>query len=231
MGILSRFKEIMASNVNALLEKNEDPQMTINTYMKGLQSDLGQVRSETASALAEERRTKRALDECQDEMAKLQRYAEKSVEAGNERDAMKFLEKKAPLTEKEAKLHAEFDAAAAKVADMKRMEDKLVLDIEQLEARRAKLSEKMDAAKEQQRRNALSSPTGGGIDAAFAAMEEKADNAYNEAMAVAELRAERNDDLDELFEQLEPKAQTKPNANTGAADELAAIKAKLNKKD
>ena len=40
MGILTRFKDIMASNVNALIDKSRNPEKTINEYMNQLRSDL-----------------------------------------------------------------------------------------------------------------------------------------------------------------------------------------------
>ena len=67
---------------------------------------------------ADERRSKRALDECQAEIKKLQRYAEKSVEAGDEDAARKFLEKKAVQAEKLTDLQTEYEAAAANADKM-----------------------------------------------------------------------------------------------------------------
>jgi phage shock protein A len=224
MGILSRFRDIMASNIHALLEKADDPEKTIDEYMRSLNRDLGAVKAETASVLADERRTKRALDECSDEIQKLQRYAEKSVEAGRDGDARKFLEKKAAQAEKAEQLQAAYDAAAAAAANMKQMQDKLVADIGELEARRAQLKGKIAATQVQQRLNSISSSSGAG-DSAFDAMEEKVNSAYDEAMALAELRAGKQDDLDEQLAQLER------NAGTNAEDELAAIKEKLKKRD
>ena len=52
MGILQRFKDIMASNINALLDKCEDPEKMIDQYMRNLESDLGKVKAETASVLS-----------------------------------------------------------------------------------------------------------------------------------------------------------------------------------
>ncbi|MGV2787192.1 PspA/IM30 family protein, partial [Clostridium perfringens] len=63
VGILSRFKDVMKVNVNALLDRTEDPEKTVDTYMRSLNTDLGQVKAETASVLSDERRAKRALDE------------------------------------------------------------------------------------------------------------------------------------------------------------------------
>ena len=93
-GILQRFKDIMSSNINALLDKAEDPEKMIDQYLRNLESDLGKVKAETASVMAEETRTKRQLDECQEEINKMQSYAEKAVMAGNDDDAKQFLAKK-----------------------------------------------------------------------------------------------------------------------------------------
>jgi len=70
MGILSRFKDIMSSNVNAMLDKAEDPGKMIDQYMANLQDSLGKVKAETAGVMAEEARSQRALDENTAEIAK-----------------------------------------------------------------------------------------------------------------------------------------------------------------
>ena len=61
MGILTRFKDIMSANINALLDKCEDPEKMIDQYMRNLESDLGKVKAETASVMAEETRCKRII--------------------------------------------------------------------------------------------------------------------------------------------------------------------------
>ena len=48
MGIISRFKDIMSSNINALLDKAEDPEKMIDQTMRNLNKDLAKVREETA---------------------------------------------------------------------------------------------------------------------------------------------------------------------------------------
>ncbi|MCL6457607.1 MAG: PspA/IM30 family protein [Gorillibacterium sp.] len=224
MGILSRFRDIMASNVNALLDKAEDPEKLIADYMRGLNSDLGKVRAETASVLVDERRAKRALDECSAEIKKLQAYAEKAVEAGNDEDALKFLDRKATQSEKKNQFQAAYDTASLNAASMKQMQDKLVADMDQLEARRTNLQGKIAATQTQQRLNASGSPLSDN-DSIFKAMEEKVNSAYNEAMAIAELRAGTKDNLDDLF------AQNEKSTPRNAEDELAAIKEQIKNKE
>lgn len=136
MGILTRFKDIMASNVNALLDKAEDPEKMIDQYMRNLQSDLGKVKAETASVMADESRAKRELDENTAEINKMQAYAEKALQAGNEDDARKFLEKKAALSKTNETLQKTYDMAAANSAKMRQMHDKLVTDMNSLEEKK-----------------------------------------------------------------------------------------------
>ncbi|MCF2716857.1 MULTISPECIES: PspA/IM30 family protein [Paenibacillus] len=193
MGILSRFRDIMKMNVNALMDKVGDSEKTIDDYMRNLNSDLGKVKAETASVLADERRTKRALDECKAEIKKLQHYASKSVEAGNEEEARKFLERKGLQAEKLEQLQTSYDLASTNAVNMKQMQEKLVSDMEQLEARHAELKGKMAVAKAQQALNSM-----GSKNSAFEVMEEQVNRAYDEAMAIAELRAGTKDDLDSL---------------------------------
>ena len=51
MGILQRFKDIMASNINALLDKAEDPEKMIDQTLRNLTKDLAEVKKETAAVM------------------------------------------------------------------------------------------------------------------------------------------------------------------------------------
>ena len=173
MGILTRFKDIMSANINALLDKCEDPEKMIDQYMRNLESDLGKVKAETASVMAEETRAKRELDECTEQVNKMQSYAEKALTAGNEADARKFLEKKQQLVSTQTALQQSYEAAAANAAKMRQMHDKLVKDIESLESRKAAIKAKVATAKAQERLNSIGSSVTGANNsmAAFSKME------------------------------------------------------------
>ncbi|OME92598.1 phage shock protein A [Paenibacillus amylolyticus] len=234
MGILSRFRDVMKANVNHMLSRAEDPEKSVNEYMRSLSSDLGQVKAETAAVLSDESRAKRALDECSAEVNKLQRYAEKSAESGDEDKARGFLEKKVKLADKLNELQAAYERASAKAKMMKHMNDKLVADLGKLEARHAELKGRMADAKGQQQVNERNA-SAGRADATLKAMEDKANQALNEAEALAELRAgTQEDDLDELIAQLErdmnADAGNNENASPSTEEELAAIQEKLNNK-
>ena len=223
MGILKRFKDIMSSNINALLDKAEDPEKMIDQYLRDLQEDLRKVKSETATVMAEEQRCKRQLDECDAEIAKMQTYAEKALVAGNEADAMKFLEKKNQLTQKQVALQQAYDAAAANAAKMRQMHDKLTKDVGDLNARKETIKAKVQVAKTQEKMNKMmgSVTDTAGTISAFDRMEAKADAMLDKANAMAELNASGKDETDDLMN----KYDAEP--SSAVSDELAALKAKM----
>lgn len=227
MGIISRFKDIMSANINALLDKAENPEKMIDQYLRNLQDDLGKVKAETASVMAEETRCKRALDECNEEIAKFQNYAVKAVEAGNDDDARQFLTKKNQLLEKQTSLQQAYTLAADNAAKMKQMHDKLVGDINELNTKKEAIKAKMAVAKTQERINKIGSSVAGAENnmSAFGRMEAKVDKMLDEANAMAELNdLSANDPTAALAEKYEDKQEA-----TAVDDELAALKASLGK--
>lgn len=224
MGILSRFKDIMASNVNALLDKMEDPEKMIDQYLRNLESDLGKVKAETAAIMAEETRAKRELDECNEEIEKMQNYAQKAVLAGNDADARTFLEKKQQLVNKQASLQQAYTAAAENAAKMRQMHDKLVGDINELNARRDAIKAKVKVAKTTEKINKMTSSVSGSEAslAAFERMEAKADRMLDQANAEAELNANAPG---VSMREMQAKYDAAP--SSAVDDELAALKAQM----
>ena len=221
MGILTRFKDIMSSNINALLDKAEDPEKMIEQCLRNLNSDLGKVKSETAVVMAEEQRSKRELDECTAEINKMQQYAIKALEAGNEEDAKKFLEKKGALTSKQEGLQQAYDLAHTNATNMRNMHDKLVKDINELNSRKEMIKGKMAVAKTQERLNKMTSNMNGNSSiSAFERMEAKANAAMDKANAMAELNAGPSDSIEDLTAKYS-------GATSNVDDELAALKASL----
>lgn len=224
MGIITRFKDIMSANINALLDKAEDPAKMIDQYLRDLEEDLGKVKAETAAVMAEETRCKRLLTECNEEIEKMQKYAEKAVVAGNDSDARQFLAKKAQLAEKQAGLQQAYDAAADNAAKMRKMHDKIVNDIAELNARKDAIKAKIAVAKTQEKMNKIGSSIEGTAKtmSAFDRMEAKANKMLDEANAMAELNKGTENDIDALADKYDG-----PAGNGAVEDELAALKAKM----
>lgn len=224
MGIIARFKDIMAANINALLDKAEDPEKMIDQTMRNLTRDLGEVRKETAAVMADEQRCKRELDEVNSEIAKMQGYAEKALLAGNEADAMKFLTQKNTLSAKQASLQQTYDVAAANAMKMRQMHDKLVNDINQLESRRDAIKAKIKVAKTQQRLNEMTNTLSDSSSSigAFERMEAKANAMLDQANAMSELNMTTQEST---VDSLAAKYDAAPDA--AVKDELEAMKSKL----
>lgn len=225
MGILTRFKDIMTSNINALLDKAEDPEKMIDQCLRNLNSDLGKVKSETATIMAEEQRSKRALDEGQKDIDTMQTYAIKALEANNESDAKKFLEEKASLTSKLTGLQEAYTLAHNNAIHMKEMHDKLVSDINELESRKDMIKGKLAVAKTQERINKMGSSVTNANNSisSFNKYEDMANKALDKANAMAELNKSPSSSIDDL------KSKYSSSSNSTIDSELEALKASLNK--
>ena len=225
MGILTRFKDIMSANINALLDKAEDPEKMIDQCLRNLNSDLGKVKAETDSIMAEESRAKRALDDIEEEITKMQAYAVKALEANNEADARKFLEQKSLLNNKLTGYKEAYELAHANATNMRAMHDKLVSDINELESRKDMIKGKLAVAKTQERINKMGSSISSANNsmASFEKYEDLANKKLDEANAMAELnRSTPENNIKDL-------AAKYSNPSSDVDDELAALKASLGK--
>lgn len=219
MGILTRFKDIMSSNINALLDKAEDPAKMVDQYMRNLEKDFNQVKSETATVMAAETAAKRALDECDANIAKYQSHAKKAVDAGNDDLARKCLEKKNQFAAERESLEKAHTLAAENAKKMRQLHDKLRNDIQILDQKRATIKANVAVAKTQSRMNKMMnkgvSSAQGNLNA-FSNLEARANQMLDKANAEAELNASYvDDDLD---------AQIAGLSSSSVDDELAALK-------
>ncbi|WP_312095613.1 PspA/IM30 family protein [Aminipila sp.] len=211
MSILARFNEIVKANINAVLDKMEDPSKMIDQYLINMKQDLAEVKRETANVMAEETRTKRLVDENKEDVEKYIELAKKALLAGNEADAKVFVEKKAKVESAGEKLNAAYAAAHENAVKMRQMHDKLTADIEELNSCREAIKAKVAVAKTQEKVNKFTS----GMDkvqgtmGAFERMEEKADKMLDQANAMSQLNTEPVDEAKALEEKyLKSEADT-----------------------
>ncbi|SCI25640.1 PspA/IM30 family protein [Intestinibacter bartlettii] len=226
-GILSRFKDIMSSNINALLDKVEDPMKMIDQYLRNLESDLGKVKAETAAVMAEETKSKRELDECTASINKMQTYAEKALLSGNEADARTFLSKKGELNNKLMSLQQTYDIAKENSTKMREMHDKLIKDISQLNTRRDELKAKMAVANTQEKLNKIGSSVNGAIGnmSKFDEMEAKINKKLDTANAMAELNnSQKEENIEDLIAKYDNETK---NTSSEIDNELSELKSKL----
>ncbi len=200
MGILNRFKDIMSANINAILDKCENPEKMIDEYMRQVVEQLAEVKKETAGVMAEEKRTKRELDENDEQVEKYDALARKALKAGNEEDAKVFLGKKQEFVNNGLDLEKSYEVAKANATKMREMHDKLTEDVRELEQRRKNVKSKVAVAKTQQKLNKVAGTmnTASNSMRAFEKMEQKADNMLDVANSTAELNSDYNEELENL---------------------------------
>lgn len=223
MAILERFNDIIKANINALIDKMEDPAKMIDQYLRDMIEDLAEVKRSTASIMADETRTERLLEDNKADVAKYAEYAKKALLAKNEDDARVFIAKKQELENVGAGLMTAYAAAHENSVKMRQMHDKLATDIEVLKNRREMIKAKVAIAKTQETINeaneSISQSTGAMGD--FKRMEDKANEMLDEANAMSELNSEPIDKAKEL----EDKYAS--NNSTSVDDELSQLKNEL----
>jgi phage shock protein A len=130
MGIFSRFSDIVNSNINAILDKAEDPEKMVRLMIQEMEDTLVEVRSAAARAIADKKEITRRLGALDRDVAEWQRKAELAV--GKGRDDLA----KAALAEK-ARVAALGDSLRAQFKQLEEGLAKLNDDIGRLEAKLA----------------------------------------------------------------------------------------------
>lgn len=223
MGIISRFTEIMKSNINAQLDKCEDPSKMIDQTLRELKENFAEVKKETAGVMAAEKEADRAVQECEEQIRKYSQAAENALRAGNEEDARTILARKQPFMDNLVNLKKTQAVAKENSDKMRQMYNKLANDIQMLETKRNGIKATVAAAKTQEKMNKISSGSKRSMASleTFDRMEDKANRMLDSAMAEAELTA----DLDAGSDLVNKYASGESSSTVD--NELAAMKAKL----
>lgn len=137
MGIFSRFKDIINSNINAMLDKAEDPEKLIRLMIQEMEDTLVEIRASCADAMATKKKVQRAQDDAKARADDWAARAELAVDKGREGLAREALMEKRRFTERAETLVSEAEQC-----------DVLV---EQYQADIVQLENKLAAAREKQR--------------------------------------------------------------------------------
>ena len=130
MGMFSRVSDIIQANINAILDKTEEPAKVIKLLIQEMEETLVELRSVAATHLAEKKQVQRQVDKLQQQINAWQAKAALAVEKDREDLARAALVEKHHSQQKLSALTDELNVVEESLsklqADMGKLQDKLV---------------------------------------------------------------------------------------------------------
>jgi len=137
MGIFSRFSDIVNANINAVLEKAEDPEKIIRLMIQEMEDTLVEIRSAAAKCIADRKELDRHIDHLERERLEWANRAELAVKREREDLARAALTEKQAIEDRTGQMKTELEGLDGQL-------EKFNSDITQLQ-------NKLDDAKTRQR--------------------------------------------------------------------------------
>lgn len=130
MGIFSRFSDIINANINAMLDKAEDPKKLIRLLIQEMEQTLVEVRSGAAKHIAQRKQLEAQLARANQQMTDWASKAQLAVNKGRDDLARSALMQKQQIADQIATLEQDIDryhvALAAANDDATRLEQKMI---------------------------------------------------------------------------------------------------------
>ena len=224
MGIFSRFTDIMNANLNALMDKAEDPEKMARLMIQEMEETLVEVRSSAVKSIADKKEIERRLEELKTGQKEWAEKAEFAIGKGREDLAKGALVAKRKLADQADALESELVHVEAALTKYNDDMAKLQVKLEEARAKRKSIEIRMKSAQKRvQIRRTLND---GRIDEAFSRYE-------NLERRIDELEADADSyDLGKdgngprsLEQELDDLA-----AENGVEEELEALKKKVGSK-
>lgn len=229
MGIFSRITDIVNSNLNAMLDRAEDPEKMVRLIIQEMEDTLVEVRTTTARAIAERKQVERHQRHAESEAADWERKAQVAVDKGRDDLARAALLEKRQSAERAEQLEAELKVLGETLdklsADTMALQNKL----KDAKARQKSISIRAKTARTQMGiRRRLSEPSVNDALERFELYERKLDHLEGEVDAydVAQRTlSEQIGDLEvdeqiseELADLKKRRGGAKPEASEGSAN-------------
>ena len=129
MGIFTRLSDIISSNINAMLDKAEDPEKLVRLMIQEMEDTLVEIKASCAGVMATKKKAQRELQEVLTRTTQWGEKAQLAVNKGREDLAREALLEKRRYRERASALEKELSQCDALVeqyqTDMTQLEDKL----------------------------------------------------------------------------------------------------------
>ncbi len=137
MGIFTRFRDIVSANINAMLDKAEDPEKLIKLMIREMEDTLVEIKASCAGVMAERKKAQRQLEDIEAREKYWEDKAGLAVNKGRDDLAREALIEKRGHTRRKEGIELE-------IADLDSLIEQYQDDIRQLE-------EKLKTARDKQR--------------------------------------------------------------------------------
>lgn len=221
MGILSRISRLVSSNVNSAIDKMSDPGKEIDQLVIDMEQQLRAARQEVHAALATEKRQRSRAEELGKSSREWEERAERAVRAGDDNLAREALARKASID-------SEGQEALKGLSESTAYSDKLTQALKQLEQRITEVKLRKETLKAKARASKGRNPLGSAALDEFDRLNGKVDAIDAEAELDEELAKLKHEDA--ASREVERKLADLEKGNE-LDDRLAALKAKMEKKD
>lgn len=206
MGIFSRLKTLISSNVNDMINKAENPEKMLNQLIIDMNEQLIESKKAVAMAIADEKKLERETAN-QDALAKeWERKAMLAVRAGQDDLAKEALIRKQEHENNHLEYRKQWEAQKASVEKLKESLRELQNKIEEAQRKKNLLIARAKRAEAQQKIQSTISSVSGNKSAfeAFDRMAQKVDQMEAQADAAKELDDfSRGTNLEKRFAELE----------------------------
>lgn len=139
MGVFSRFSDIINSNINALLDKAEDPEKMVRLIIQEMEETLVEVRTVSAKAIADKKELMRRRQWLSDQAEAWEAKAELAITKGREDLAKGALAERMKLVNDGNDVDAELEALEASLQELESEISQLQQKIAEAKARQKTL--------------------------------------------------------------------------------------------
>lgn len=206
MGIFSRLKTVISSNVNDLINKAENPEKMLNQLIIDMNEQLIESKKSVAMAIADEKKLERETKNQQNLAQEWEKKAMLAVRAGKDDLAKEALLRKQEHEANYLEFSKQWEAQKASVDKLKESLRELQSKIEEAQRKKNLLIARAKRAEAQQKIQSTISSVAGNRSAfeAFDRMAQKVDQMEASAEAAKELEdLSEGADLEKRFKELE----------------------------